>query len=113
MTEQADYFVGTAYISQRPGYCGGEPCIHGRRIKVRHVYVWHDVMGMTPEEIAEAYNLSLAQIHAALSYAYDHLDEIKAAIQAEDEFVERLKQENPDSVIPYEPNPDEDPLLSG
>lgn len=92
MATEAKYFdVTAAHISQRPGYCGGEPCIHGHRIKVRHVYVWHEG-GMTAKEIAEHYGLTLAQVHAALTYAYDHLDDILAAIRTEDEFVVSLKQ---------------------
>ena len=53
--------VVTEYIGVRPGYCGGEPHILGHRIKVRHVAVWHEQMGMTPTEIAATYpTISLA-----------------------------------------------------
>lgn len=107
MTERDAINVTGIQITRTPGVRGGEPCIAGRGIKVRHVYVWHDLMGMSPAEIADAYSLTLGQVYAALSYVYDHLDEIKAAIQAEAEFVEQFKRENPASVVPYEPNPDE------
>ena len=67
--------VITEYIGVRPGYCGGEPHILGHRIKVRHVAVWHEQMGMTPTEIAATYpTITLAQVHAALAYYYDHRD---------------------------------------
>jgi uncharacterized protein (DUF433 family) len=33
----------------RPGYCGGKPHILGHRIKVKHVAIWHEQEGMTPE----------------------------------------------------------------
>ena len=84
------YNVTAAHITQMPGICGGEPCIAGRRIKVRHVYVWYELMGMNDDEIAGEHDLSLAQVHAALTYAYEHLEEIRQAIHDEDEFVETL-----------------------
>ena len=42
-----------------------------------------DATGYTPEQICEAhYNeLTLAQVHAALSYYYDHQPEIDAELQ--------------------------------
>src|SRR5512135_2560221 len=84
--------VITEYIGVRPGYCGGEPHILGHRIKVRHVAVWHEQMGMTPTEIAATYpTITLAQVHAALAYYYDHRDEIRAAIEDERRFVEELR----------------------
>ena len=90
--------VTAAHITQIPGVCGGEPCIAGRRIKVRNVYVWYTLMGMSDDEIANRYDLSLAQVHAALTYAYEHLDEIRAAMHAEDEFVETLFKDHPSKL---------------
>jgi uncharacterized protein (DUF433 family) len=92
--------VVTEYIGVRPGYCGGEPHILGHRIKVRHVAVWHEQMGMTPTEIAATYpTITLAQVHAALAYYYDHKDEIRAAIEEERRFVEDLKAKSPPSKL--------------
>ena len=34
-----------------PGVCGDKPHIAGHRTKVQHVAVWHERMGMSPEEI--------------------------------------------------------------
>jgi uncharacterized protein (DUF433 family) len=84
--------VVTEHIGIRPGYCGGEPHILGHRIKVRHVVVWHEQQGMTPTEIVVTYpTITLAQVHAALAYYYDHRVEIQAAIEEEQRFVEELK----------------------
>ncbi len=41
--------------SIRPGSCGGKPHVAWRRVKVQHVAVWHERMGMTPEEIGATY----------------------------------------------------------
>jgi len=54
---------------------------------------------MSPDEICDAYpGLSLAQVHAALGYYYDHRDEILAEIKADEEFVEEFKRKHPEWV---------------
>jgi uncharacterized protein (DUF433 family) len=109
--------VISEYIGIRPGYCGGEPHILGHRIKVRHVAVWHEEMGMSPAEIAATYpTITLAQVHAALAYYYDHRDEIQAAIAEEDRFVEELKAKSGPSLLQEklrQRNASNDPLPSG
>lgn len=100
MAETQAYNVTAAHITRTPGVCGGEPCIAGHRIKVRHVYVWYTLMGMSDDEIASKYNLSLVQVHAALTYAYENLAEIREAMREEDEFVEALF-ENQASKLPH------------
>jgi hypothetical protein len=57
-------------------------------------------MGMTPTEIAATYpTITLAQVHAALAYYYDHRDEIHAAIEDEKRYVEELKAKSPPSKL--------------
>ncbi len=80
------------YIEIRPGYSGGKPHIAGHRIKVQHVAIWHERLGQSPEEIVAAYpGLTLAEVHAALAYYHSHRAEIDADIQADEEFVARLR----------------------
>jgi len=72
--------------------------ISGTRIKVSHISIEKNVWGRTPEEIQHGYpHLSLAQIHAALAYYYDHQEEIEAQIAAADQYAEemRARQVNP------------------
>jgi uncharacterized protein (DUF433 family) len=98
--EPSAFPVVTEYIGVRPGYCGGEPHILGHRIKVRHVAVWHERMGMMPTQIAATYpTITLSQVHAALAYYYDHRDEIQAAIEEERRFVEEQKAKTPPSKL--------------
>ncbi len=59
----------------------GEPIIDGTRLEVRHILINHRDAGMSPEEIAQMYRLTLAQVHDALSYAFDHPDEIEFHIE--------------------------------
>jgi uncharacterized protein (DUF433 family) len=72
--------------------------ISDTRIKVSHISIEKNVWGKTPEEIHQDYpHLSLAQIHAALAYYYDHQAEIEAEIAAADQYAEemRAQQRNP------------------
>lgn len=56
------------------------------------IYVLHERLGKTPDEIlADFPDLSLADIHAALAYYFDHQAEIDAEMKAADDFVEQLK----------------------
>lgn len=55
---------------------GGAPRIEDTRFGVLHVLNYVE-SGMTPEEIAETWGFSLAQVYDALSYAYDHPDEME------------------------------------
>jgi uncharacterized protein (DUF433 family) len=88
------------HIGVRPGYCGGKPHILGHRIKVKHVAIWHEQMGMSPAEIAAAYpTLTRAQVHAALAYYDDHRDEIQAEIAEEERFVEEMKAKAGPSLL--------------
>lgn len=93
------YDVTTAHITQTPGVCGGKPCIAGRRIRVQDIYVWHELNGMSVDEIANQYDLTLAQIYAALTYYFDHIEEIQADVKASEALVNTVKQQFPSKVI--------------
>jgi uncharacterized protein (DUF433 family) len=82
----------TPHVEVRPDKCGGKPCIAGTRIRVWDVYVLHERLGKTPDEIRVDYpELSLADIHAALAYYFDHQAEIDAQMKAADDFVDQIK----------------------
>jgi uncharacterized protein (DUF433 family) len=56
--------------------------IVGTGIKVKEIVIEKTVWGMTPEEMLVAHpHWSLPQIHAALSYYYDHPAEVDAQIE--------------------------------
>jgi uncharacterized protein (DUF433 family) len=84
------------HIQKQPGVCGGKSTIDNTRIRVNNV-VWLHKNGYSPEQILTEYSdLSLAQVHAALAYYYDHPDEIEAELAADegsDERYERAKAE--------------------
>ncbi|MDF0667689.1 MAG: DUF433 domain-containing protein [Nitrospira sp.] len=79
------------YVHKDLAVCGGDPVIVGTRIPVRLVYQ-RTQDGDTVETIRQAYpNLTPAQIHDALSYAYDHLSEIELEIQRETQAYQQGK----------------------
>jgi uncharacterized protein (DUF433 family) len=84
--------VTPAHIESRPEKCGGRPCIAGTRIRVHDIYVWHVLDGLSAVEIlAEKPELSLASIHATISYVFDHREEIERDLAEENAEYERLK----------------------
>jgi uncharacterized protein (DUF433 family) len=88
------------YIAVKPGYCGGKPHIAGHRVKVQHVAVWHERMGMTAEEIVATYpSLSLPAVYAALSYYHGHRAEIDTDIEADERFVAELRAKAGPSLL--------------
>ncbi len=73
------------HISAKPKVMSGRPCIAGTRVRVMDVVGAHNA-GVPAEELREYFSsrpLTLSEIHAALTYYYDHQDEIDAAL-AED-----------------------------
>lgn len=84
------------HIVATPDTCGGKPRIAGSRIQVKHVALMHDRQGMTPSEIVSAYpHLTLADIHAALTYYHDHREQINAEIKADRQWYEEMKTNSP------------------
>jgi uncharacterized protein (DUF433 family) len=72
-------------IEMDPARCGGQPVVAGTRIRVATVLGCYR-LGMSVEEIVQQYSgLKPADVHDALAYAYDHLDQIEAHLAADDE----------------------------
>jgi uncharacterized protein (DUF433 family) len=79
------------HISITPGLVGGKPHITGHRITVQDVVIWHEHLGKTVDEISAEYDLTLSEIHAALSYYFDHQDEINQSLRQRDAFIKTMK----------------------
>jgi uncharacterized protein (DUF433 family) len=90
----------TPRIVRTPGTCGGKPRIDGHRIKVEHIAICHERIGMSPDEIVSAHpTITLAQVHAALAYYFEHKDEIDADIEEGKRFALELKAKTPASKL--------------
>ena len=75
------------------GANGPKARIAGHRIRVQDVVIWHEKLGMSPDEIVHDYpTLTLADVYAALAYYWDHRDEIERAIAEEHAFAEALRR---------------------
>ena len=71
--------------------CGGQPVVVGTRIRVATILTCYR-QGMRVEEITQQYpTLRPADVHDALAYAYDHLDEIEQDLAADDEAVAKQR----------------------
>jgi len=79
------------HIESSPGIAGGKPRVAGHRITVQDIAIWHERLGRSPDEIAAEYDLTLAQIHAALAYYFDHRDEIDRTIREGEAFAKPSK----------------------
>jgi uncharacterized protein (DUF433 family) len=81
--------IGTL-IERSPEIRKGRPCIAGTGVSVRRIAGWYN-LGLTPEEIAaKIEHLTLAQIHAALTYYHANRHEIDSDIAAEDDAIEEI-----------------------
>lgn len=87
------------FIEITPGILGGKPRVSGHRISVAMIACWHHQLGQSTEEIAVTYNLSLAQVHAALAYYYSHRDMIDQATKESEDKVEALKDLYPSRLL--------------
>ena len=86
------------HIEITPGVAGGKPRIAGHRITVQNIAIWHERLGKSADEIASEYDLTLADIYAALAYYFDHRAEIDRSIEEGEAFAEALRQRTPSKV---------------
>ncbi|MFL6216039.1 MAG: DUF433 domain-containing protein [Blastocatellia bacterium] len=78
----------------------GVAWITGANTKVIEVVLDRMAYGWGPEEIHEQYPyLSLAQIHAAFSYYYDHQAELDADIERRHQEVEEMRRKMGESPL--------------
>lgn len=86
------------HIEVTPGVAGGKPRIAGHRITVQDIAIWHERLGRAVDEIAAEYNLTLADVHAALAYYFDHREEIDRSIAESAAFAAALRGRTPSKV---------------
>ena len=78
----------------------GVPWISGANTKVVEVVLDKMAYGWSPEEMHRQHpHLSMAQIHSALAYYYEHQDEVDADIERRYRYVEELRAQQPDSPL--------------
>lgn len=86
------------HIEITKGIAGGKPRVSGHRITVQNIVIWHDMLGRSADEIAAEYDITLADVYAALAYYHDHRDQIDQSIHEHEAFIEALRQQTPSKV---------------
>lgn len=80
------------HVELRLGPRGRRAFNAGHRVRVQDVVLWNEE-GLSPAEVvARVPTISLADVHAALAYYYDHREEIDRQIAEDDAWVEELEQ---------------------
>lgn len=85
--------AGMPRIVKTEDVLGGDPRIEGHRIGVHHVYQRSVKGGESPEEIAASYDISLAEVHAALAYAFSNPDEMREIEERDQALFEERSSE--------------------
>ncbi len=76
------------------------PMLKGTRIRVLDIGIEAEFKGKSPDEIVQAHShLSLAQVHEALAYFYEHIREMKEKMRNDEEFIQNLKLEHARAAI--------------
>ena len=70
-------------IVRDPEHSDGAPTIEGTGIRVIDIAAAYEHSGYDPDEITQLYpNLSLGDVHRALAYYYDNIDDFRSAESA-------------------------------
>jgi uncharacterized protein (DUF433 family) len=85
-----------ASIVKTAGTCGGKARIEGTRLTVARVYDLYVHRDWSPQDIVQQYShVTLSHVHAALSYAYAHLEEIERDLDEQAEAVRAMEHSQP------------------
>lgn len=95
MAVAPEYVDIGSFIDQREGYRGGRPFIVGTGVTVDRVSVLLTVDGLSPEEIADAANLTLPQVHAAISFYLANRESIESALDEQVARYDRAAEQPP------------------
>lgn len=80
-------------IVSDPDVRDGQPIISGSRVRVVDLIASHLFRNLTADELATNFNLSLAQIYAALAYYYQHKADINSVLRSEAQQAEQYLQQ--------------------
>lgn len=75
---------------------GGEPRLDGHRISVRQIAELAIDGGVSPAKIADQLEIERADVHRALTYYFEHPEEMAAVRKRHREAMDRLREESLD-----------------
>ncbi|WP_181691207.1 DUF433 domain-containing protein [Natronomonas sp. LN261] len=79
-------------ITRDDDVLGGEPRIDETRVGVRHVAARVIDSGQSPAYVADQLDLSLAEVYEALSYYYDHVEQMRDLERENEDTFERVRE---------------------
>lgn len=87
-------------IVRTDGVFGGEPRIAGRRVSVIQIVDMILEGDRSPEYVADQLDLSLADVHTALAYYYNHPEEMTATRERHRRLDDQLRtaSSNPEEI---------------
>lgn len=83
--------AGTAIVKDED-VMGGAARINGTRIRVSDVFS-HYRAGTSPEEIADTFDIDLAEVHAAISYWYAHQEEMDGEQEEKEKLLAEAREQ--------------------
>jgi uncharacterized protein (DUF433 family) len=82
----------TSHIELRPGVRGERAFVVGHRVRVQDIVLWNEEGLSADEIVSRVPTISLADVHAALAYYFDHREEIDRQIQEDDSFASTMEE---------------------
>ena len=86
--------VMNQYVVKTPDVCGGRARLEGRRVRVQDIACYSEWWGWRADQIASELEITLAQVHGALAYYFENIEEIREDLRAENEFFENSKAQS-------------------
>lgn len=80
-------------IVKTPGVIGGKPRIDGTRLSVYYVREQVEGREIDPQTFAAEHDLDVADVYRALTYYYDHPDEMEAIRSRRDQLLDEAKDD--------------------
>jgi uncharacterized protein (DUF433 family) len=80
------------HIELRAGARGMRAFVAGHRVRVQDIALWNEEGLSADEIVARVPSITLADVHAALSYYYDNREEIDRQIDEDDAFASEVKK---------------------
>ncbi|MFO0892892.1 MAG: DUF433 domain-containing protein [Isosphaeraceae bacterium] len=91
--------ASVSHITKTPGICGGRACIAGHRVRVLDVVAWHEKRGLSPDEIVDLFpGITLADVHSALAYFFDHRKEIEDELRSTQDWADWVEANVPSKI---------------
>jgi uncharacterized protein (DUF433 family) len=80
-------------IVSDPAIRSGKPILAGTALRVSDIAAYHVFGGLTPDDLAVQFRLTLGQVYAALAFYYTHRAQIDEEFRANAQEAEALRQQ--------------------